>query len=111
MMASWLGGVSLSMAGLGVIHGIAGELGAIKDYHHGEVCGRLLLPFLTLLHNSEHPQQQLLITELASCLTRQAPPPLNAEERQWILSRSNSKNSLINYAPEQQRWLLEQAYA
>ncbi len=27
MMASWLGGVSLSTAGLGVIHGIAGELG------------------------------------------------------------------------------------
>ena len=72
MMASWLGGVSLSMAGLGVIHGIAGELGAIKDYHHGEVCGRLLLPFLTLLHNSEHPQQQLLITELASQLFDQA---------------------------------------
>ncbi|KOC89400.1 iron-containing alcohol dehydrogenase [Winslowiella iniecta] len=133
MMASWLGGLSLSMAGLGVIHGIAGELGAIKNYHHGEVCGRLLFPFLTLLNDSDHPQQQSLMAELAGKLFAethaspalqlsewlktqaitefwQQPQPLTDAERQWILARSNSKNSLIEYSHEQQRWMLEQAY-
>jgi alcohol dehydrogenase class IV len=133
MMASWLGGQSLSMAGLGVIHGIAGELGAIKDYHHGEVCGRLLLPFLQLLADSEHPQQIALMKQLDTALFAQAdssparrlaswlsanaitpfwqsPATLSAEEIDWILARSNSKNSLINYSVEQQRWLLEQAF-
>ena len=133
MIASWLGGQSLSMAGLGVIHGIAGELGAIKDYHHGEVCGRLLLPFLHLLDKSEHPQQIALMQQLgaalfplgeratarrlASWLTDnaiypfwQSPPALNKQEIDWVLARSNSKNSLVTYSVEQQRWLLEQAY-
>ncbi|MCU5774100.1 iron-containing alcohol dehydrogenase [Erwiniaceae bacterium BAC15a-03b] len=133
MMASWLGGVSLSMAGLGVIHGIAGELGAIKDYHHGEVCGRLLLPFLTLLNQSEHPQQRQLMAELAERLFAETsstpalqlaewlkshaispfwrqPPPLSEADRQWILARSNSKNSLITYSEQQQRQLLDAAW-
>lgn len=133
MMASWLGGLSLSMAGLGVIHGIAGELGAIKDYHHGEVCGRLLFPFLRLLNNSEHPQLQTLMAELAAKLFPEAssspalqlaqwlqthaifpfwqdPLPLSDEERAWIVARSNSKNSLISWSTEQQQWMLEQAY-
>lgn len=133
MLASWLGGQSLSMAGLGVIHGIAGELGAIKEYHHGEVCGRLLLPFLTLLEESPHPQQAVLMQELNIALFQQAserpaeslkqwlmanaglafwqdPQPLSADEADWILARSNSKNSLVSYSREQQRWMLEQAY-
>lgn len=133
MMASWQGGLSLSMAGLGVIHGIAGELGAIKNYHHGEVCGRLLLPFLQLLGDSENEQQQQLMDELAlalfpgftlpparmlaSWLQDKAitpfwldPPPLTAEEADWILTRANSKNSLVTYSEAQQRFMLEQAF-
>ncbi|MEM6050709.1 iron-containing alcohol dehydrogenase [Erwinia sp. P7711] len=133
MFASWQGGLSLSMAGLGVIHGIAGELGAIKDYHHGEVCGRLLLPFLTILNKTEDEQQQLLMEDLATALFPgfTLPParmlqhwirdnaitpfwhdaqPLTAEEADWILSRSNSKNSLVSYSQEEQRFMLEQAY-
>ncbi|WP_338570252.1 iron-containing alcohol dehydrogenase [Erwinia billingiae] len=134
MLASWQGGLSLSMAGLGVIHGIAGELGAIKDYHHGEVCGRLLLPFLTLLNDSENEQQQELMADLAATLFPgfTLPParmlvhwlkdnaitpfwhdaqPLTAEEVSWILARSNSKNSIVSYSEEQQRFMLEQAYS
>ncbi len=133
LLASWLGGLSLSMAGLGVIHGIAGELGAIKTYHHGEVCGRLLFPFLTLLDNSEHPQQQALMAELqlslfgtphpspasalAQWLQQHAvfpfwlqPPTLSASEAEWIVARANNKNSLVNYSPTQHRWMLEQAW-
>jgi len=134
MIASWQGGLSLSMAGLGVIHGIAGELGAIKDYHHGEVCGRLLLPFLQLLNDSENEQQQQLMDELAVALfpgftlppARMlaswlqdkaitpfwlAPPPLSHEEMDWIVARANSKNALINYSEAQLRFMLEQAFS
>lgn len=133
LLASWLGGQSLSMVGLGVIHGIAGELGAMKTYHHGEVCGRLLLPFLMLLDKSEQPQQIRLMQELATALFSQASPSpaqqlrswlmdnacqpfwqtprlLSESETAWILARANSKNSLISYTSEQQRWMLEQAY-
>lgn len=134
MFASWQGGLSLSMAGLGVIHGIAGELGAIKDYHHGEVCGRLLFPFLALLNETENEQQKALMEDLAAVLFPgfTLPParmlahwlqdnaitpfwhdaqPLSPEEVAWILARSNSKNSLVSYSEEQQRFMLEKAYS
>lgn len=51
-----------------MIHGIAGEIGALRDYHHGQVCGRLLLPFLEMLAQSEQPQQRALMAELAARL-------------------------------------------
>ena len=135
LLASWLGGQSLSMAGLGVIHGIAGELGAMKDYHHGEVCGRLLLPYLRLLEQSEHAQQEALMQQLVALLFPQAapaiparqlsewirtnaivpfwqsPPPLSAAEVEWILARSNSKNSLVSYSRDQQYGMLHQAFS
>ncbi|RTY54264.1 iron-containing alcohol dehydrogenase [Pantoea sp. YU22] len=133
MMASWLGGVSLSSAGLGVIHGIAGELGAIKPYHHGEVCGRLLFPFLDLLAESREPQQQQLMQTLQQALfaepeaqparflknwlQQQAITPfwqesqtLSNEDVEWILARANSKNSLVNYSQQAMRAMLMQGW-
>ncbi|MDU6390299.1 MAG: iron-containing alcohol dehydrogenase, partial [Pantoea sp.] len=133
MMGSWLGGVCLSSAGLGVIHGIAGELGAIKPYHHGEVCGRLLFPFLDLLAESDDMQQQQLMQDLQqqlfaapeaqpACflknwLQQQAIAPfwqetqtLSSEEAEWILARANSKNSLVNYSQQAMRAMLTQAW-
>lgn len=133
MMASWLGGVSLSSAGLGVIHGIAGELGAIKPYHHGEVCGRLLFPFLDLLAESREPQQQQLMQTLhqelfaepeaeparflKNWLQQQAitpfwqePQTLSNEDVEWILARANSKNSLVNYSQQAMRAMLMQGW-
>lgn len=133
MMASWLGGVSLSSAGLGVIHGIAGELGAIKPFHHGEVCGRLLFPFLDLLSDSEQPLQRKLMAELHPQLfseTTDSPaqflkqwlqqqaitpfwqdgPSLSHAEVEWILARANSKNSLVNYSREQMQMMIAQAW-
>ena len=133
MMASWLGGVSLSSAGLGVIHGIAGELGAIKPFHHGEVCGRLLFPFLDLLSDSEQPLQRKLMVELHPQLfseTTDSPaqflkqwlqqqaitpfwqdgPSLSRAEVEWILARANSKNSLVNYSREQMQMMIAQAW-
>ncbi|MDU6432764.1 MAG: iron-containing alcohol dehydrogenase [Pantoea sp.] len=133
MMASWLGGVSLSSAGLGVIHGIAGELGAIKPYHHGEVCGRLLFPFLDLLAESREPQQQQLMQTLQQALFAepeaqparflknwlqqqaitpfwQEPQTLSNEDVEWILARANSKNSLVNYSQQAMRAMLMQGW-
>lgn len=133
IMASWLGGVSLSTAGLGVIHGIAGELGAIKPFHHGEVCGRLLFSFLDLLSDSEQPLQRKLMAELHpqlfSATTRspalflkqwlqqqaivpfwQDGPSLSHAEVEWILARANSKNSLVNYSREQMQMMITQAW-
>lgn len=133
MMASWLGGVCLSSAGLGVIHGLAGELGAIKPYHHGEVCGRLLFPFLDLLAESSQPEQQRLMQDLQqqlfgvpdaqpahflkAWLQQQAIIPfwqetqtLSSDDVEWILARANSKNSLVSYSQQAMRTMLTQAW-
>jgi alcohol dehydrogenase class IV len=133
MQASYLGGLTLSAAGLGVIHGIAGEIGALRDYHHGQVCGRLLLPFLALLENSEQPQQRALMAELAARLyphwqgspesyltdfiTRHAIAPfwqddlpISGQELAVALEKSNSKNSWIDYAPAQRQRMIEEAF-
>jgi alcohol dehydrogenase class IV len=120
MMASWLGGVCLSSAGLGVIHGIAGELGAIKPFHHGEVCGRLLFPFLEVLAETEHAEQQRLMAQFGQQLLPDDPAPpalalkawlqqhaivpfwlngpvLSATDVDWIVARANSKNGWVSY--------------
>lgn len=133
MQASYLGGLTLSMAGLGVIHGIAGEVGALRDYHHGQVCGRLLLPFLELLGKSEQPQQRALMTELAlrlfpeeqdsparfliDFITRHAIAPfwqdelsLSKAELAIVLEKSNCKNSWLSYTTEQRRLMIDGAF-
>jgi alcohol dehydrogenase class IV len=133
MQASYLGGLTLSMAGLGVIHGIAGEVGALRDYHHGQVCGRLLLPFLELLGESEQPQQRMLMAELAlrlfpeeqdtparfliDFITRHAIAPfwqdalsLSHAELAIVLEKSNSKNSWLSYTTEQRRLMIDGAF-
>jgi len=133
MQAAYLGGLTLSMSGLGVIHGIAGEIGALVNYHHGQVCGRLLLPFLGLLAATENREQQTLMTELAVSLglpvtncsarylseliTQQAispfweqEQPLTAQQLATILAKSNSKNSLIDYSEQQRHQMIAAAY-
>jgi alcohol dehydrogenase class IV len=40
--ASLLGGLSLSNAGLGIVHGFAGPLGGILNARHGELCAAVL---------------------------------------------------------------------
>lgn len=133
MMASWLGGVSLSSAGLGVIHGIAGELGAIKPFHHGEVCGRLLFTFLDHLADSQHARQRQLMDEmhaqlfdeetdsparyLKAWLQRSAimtfwqeGPTLSPSDIDWILARVNSKNSLVSYSKDEMRDMITRAW-
>jgi len=133
MQASYLGGLTLSMAGLGVIHGIAGEVGALRGYHHGQICGRLLLPYLELLAESEQPQQRALMTDLAlrlfpdhqdsperyliEFITEHAIAPfwrddllLNQHDLTVSLEKSNSKNALLEYTSAQREEMIEEAF-
>jgi alcohol dehydrogenase class IV len=45
---SLIGGVALSNAGLGAVHGLAGVIGGQSAAPHGVICGRLLGPILKL---------------------------------------------------------------
>ncbi len=47
---SLIGGVALSNAGLGAVHGLAGVIGGRSAAPHGVICGRLLGPILKLNH-------------------------------------------------------------
>jgi alcohol dehydrogenase class IV len=49
---SLIGGVALSNAGLGAVHGLAGVIGGQSAAPHGVICGRLLGPILRLNFDS-----------------------------------------------------------
>lgn len=46
-LASLCSGFGLGNAGLGLVHGLAGHCGAIRDIAHGIICGALILPCFT----------------------------------------------------------------
>ena len=81
-----------------MIHEIAGELGAVKPFHHGEVCGRLLFSFLDVLAESENADPQRLMAQLGQALLPEdpAPPTLALSGAWWPKDRPyNALNKLL----------------
>ncbi|MDC7219143.1 MAG: iron-containing alcohol dehydrogenase [Spirochaetales bacterium] len=46
--AAYLSGITLTNAGLGTVHGMAGPMGGLHDIPHGAACGLLLKPVMEL---------------------------------------------------------------
>lgn len=56
-LASLYGGIALSNAGLGAVHGFAGPFGGMFEAPHGAVCARLLAPVMKVnIRASRHRQ-------------------------------------------------------
>lgn len=65
-LAAMFSGITLSQAGLGLVHGFASPLGACFDIPHGVVCGSLMAPVFAktienLKDHPDHPALQKLV--------------------------------------------------
>ncbi|NMB55498.1 MAG: iron-containing alcohol dehydrogenase [Leptolinea sp.] len=73
-LTSLYGGLALTNAGLGAVHGFAAPMGGMFDIHHGAVCGILLpavvrMNITALMERSADNQALLRYVEIARLLT------------------------------------------
>lgn len=88
-LASLYGGLALTNAGLGAVHGFAGPMGGMYDIPHGAVCG-ILLPYVFRMNVNaiviRHPESEFIsrFKMVASSLTgdTDASPEEGAE---WLV--------------------------
>lgn len=59
-------GVALAHAGLGVVHGIASPIGALRAIPHGVVCGALIAPSLRVTRRRSDERAEALLHRLAT---------------------------------------------
>ncbi|HOC60633.1 MAG TPA: iron-containing alcohol dehydrogenase [Smithellaceae bacterium] len=61
--ASLVSGITLSRAGLGAVHGIAGPLGGLCAVPHGVACGKLLFPVMAFVIKKILDDKNLVATK------------------------------------------------
>jgi alcohol dehydrogenase class IV len=87
-LTSLYGGLALTNAGLGAVHGFAAPMGGMYDVHHGAICG-ILLPEVVRMNikilKEREPENKAVerFTEIARILTGN-PNALAEEGADWL---------------------------
>ena len=78
--AAYLSGVCLANAGLGLVHGAASPIGAVRAIPHGVVCGNLLPVTVAATVETAHRENNTnVIARYAACARAFAAGPVNDE--------------------------------
>ncbi|RLW70426.1 MAG: hypothetical protein B6D68_00835 [spirochete symbiont of Stewartia floridana] len=131
-LSAYFSGLTLSNAGLGAVHGLAGPLGAACDVPHGVACGLLVIPVFRRMINrlTDDPQHRhtmsiledaasiLFSCELTAMLDRidywaMGLPCLSAyglkkEQLDAVIQASDSKNFPVRLSEEDLRSALNE---
>ena len=68
-LAQYIAGMGFSNVGLGIVHSMAHQLGAVYDTPHG-VANALLLPYILEWNGTTCPERYIRITSYNVCYTK-----------------------------------------